>query len=377
MCLVQLSTAQEQYKGHHVGAKAPAATAADAASSLPAAVLASEPYCAASKWQSPYAMLLTAPAHAGFASPYSTDTPGWQAPGLESGPASLPGSFSGSSSSSGHWPGRMPAAAGSVRTQGAPPVPATPQSPHSTFNIPDAAPQAPHSAFDIPFATLTHPLTAEWGCTRPVHSSLQQQPSMHHDQQSAQAAPLSFSNHQQYWTVPGQPVSTLRHCPSSLKQPYLAAQQQREGLVTAPQQILNGPHQSLTSPHVASGQLQTLLFRDAPAITLQRVERTSNAVPGTHHHFTGSYQLCSFIDSLAGADHAVGLQSGLPCFESGMQARGQQLNYSTNVGALPYIPTSYCAQNVSRAGVQLRSSPALPGSSCTHKTGQQASQQFW
>ena len=372
---MQLSTAQEQYKSHHVGAKAPAAAAANAASYLPAAVLASEPYFVASKWQSPYAMLPTAPAHAVSASPHSTDMPGWQAPDLESGPASLPGSFSGSSASSGHWPDRK--ATGSARSQGAPTTPATPRSPCSAFNTPTATPQGPLSAFNIPTATLTHPSTAEWGCTRPGHSSLQQQPSMHHDQQSVQAAPLSFSTHQQCWSLPGQPFSTLQHFPSSLEQLYLAAQQQRELLIAAPQQNLNNPQQSPTSPHVASGQLQKLLFHDAPAISLQRAERTSNALSGTHHRVTGCYQLCSFTDGLVGADHAIGLQSGLPCFESGRQAPGQQLNYRTNAGASPYIPTSYSAQKASRAGVQPRSSPALPGSSCTHKTGQQASQQFW
>ena len=358
MCLVQALPAEWQHSGHHVGVKAPAAAAANAALPLPATLLASEPYFAALKCQSPYAMLASAPANAGFVSRYSTDMPGCKAQKLESGSAMLPGSFSGSSTSSGQCLGKIPS--GSVPTQGPPTTPATPKSTHSAFNIPVAAPEPPHSAINIPVASLTHPATADWGSIRPEHSSLQLQPSMHHDQQSARAAPLSFSTHQQCWTVPGQPLATLQRVPSSLQQPYLATQQQRELLFAAPHEILDAPQQSPTSPHVAPWQLQKMLLHSAPAISHQREERNSHALSGTHHHVSGSYQLCSFKDGLTGPDHATGLQSGVPCFENGMQALKQQLKSGTNVRAALYIPTSYCAQTASRAGAQPRSSPELP-----------------
>lgn len=203
------------------------------------------------------------------------DMPGWKARDLESGPASLPGS--GSSTSSGHCLGKIPT--GSIPTQGQPTTPATPQSPHSAFNI--------------PVATLMHPPTTEWGCIRPEHLNLQLQPSAHCDQRSARAAPLSFSTRQQCGPVPGQPFPTPQHFPNSLKQPDFTAQQQRELPFAAPHQSLNAPQQSPISPHVASGQLQHMLLREAPAISRHRVECTSSALSGTHHHVNGSYELRS------------------------------------------------------------------------------------
>ena len=347
MCLLQVTAAEWQRGGQHVGAQAPANTAANAASTLPTAVSASEPYLTGSKWQNPYAIMPTTLANASFAS------------------------FSSSSTSSGHCLGPS----GSVARQGPPSMPATAQSPHSAFNILGATPQAPNSAFNIPSATLTQPPTAEWGCIRPGHFSSQQLSSALHDQQSTQAPPLLFSTHQQCRTVPRQPLTSPRQFPSSLEQACLAAQQQHELLLRPPQQLLKGRQQSPTSSLVASQQLQHTWLRDAPALSLPRVDGTSSALFGTHHlvSTSGAHQPYNFRDGMAGADHASGLQPGPPCLIGGTQTLGQQLNYRTNLTATPYVPTGYIAHT---ASVQPRSSPALSHSTCTFKTGQQASQHF-
>lgn len=215
----------------------------------------------------------------------------------------------------------------------------TPQSPKTVFNIPN-----------IP--TLMPPMTADWGCTRPVHS--QQQPRSHHHQRSGRVMPSSFATPQQGWSTPGHPLTTPQHFSSSLKQACVVAQQQRELLYGHPWPTLVAPQQTPTSSYMTFQQLQVLR---------QRLGSTSNTLLDTDHHV------------IAGTDHASGLQSGQSCFKGGNQALGQQLNYGTNIGPQhTYIPTQYSTQTGSRAGVQPRNNFALPGSSCT---GQQASPCFW
>ena len=308
-----------------------------AASTLPAAVPASEPTFAASRWHNPYAILPAGPAAADIISPYSTDTSGWKAQDPESGDASFTDSFSGSSTSSGHCLGRIPA--GLAPPQGTPTMPETPQSPKTDFINPNLMP----------------PMTADWGCSRPVHS--QQQPRSHHHHQSAQALPSSFATQQQCLTIPGHSLTTPQHFSSSLEQACVVAQQQRELLYGHPRPVLVAPQQSPSSSYTTFQQLQLLR---------QRLGSTSNTLLNTHHPV------------IAGAGHASGLQPGQPCFEGGIQALGQQLNYATNVGPQhTYIPTQYSTHTGSRAGVQPRNNFASPDSRCTPKTGQQASPCYW
>lgn len=353
MCLLQAASADWQQRSHLVAAQTPADLTAKAASSLPATVPASEPSFAASRWHNPYAILPTRPADIAY--PYSTDMSGWKAPDLRLSCASLAESFSGSSTSSGHCLGRIPA--GLPPPLGPPTTPVTPRSLETVFNIPNQM----------------LPMTADWGCTRPMHS--QQQPRSHHHQPSAEALPcLSFATQQQCWSTPGHSLTTPQYSSSSLQHAGVAAQ--RELLCGHARPSLVAPQQSPTSSYMTFQQLQLLR---------QRLRSTSNTLLDTHHHVTdcqtvsGGHQSCILRDGIAEADHASGLRSGQSCFEGGRTvAVGLQLNHGTNMGPQhTYIPTQYSTQTGSRAGAQPRNSFALPGSTCTYKTGQQASPRCW
>lgn len=323
MCLLQTARADWQNHRHYLAAQTPADLAAKAALPLPAAVPASEPLFAASRWHNPHAILPTRPTAADIASLYSTDMSCWKAQDLELTRGSL-ASFSGSSTSSEHCLGRIPA--GVAPPQGPPTMPVTSQSPKTMFNIPN----------------LSTPMTADWGCTRPVQSQ-QQQPRSHQQQQSAEAMPASFATQQQCWSTPGHSLITPQHFPSSLKQACLAAQQQHELLYGRPQPTLVAPQQSPTSSYMTFQQLQLLR---------PRLGGTNNRLLDTNHHVSSGHQSCILRNGIAAANHPSGLRLGQ---SGGTLLSGQQLNYEANIGPQH---TSYAHSAALRMAAEQACSPA-------------------